>query len=82
MRIITRLADRRAKRREAQRKCALMLGMMRDLNEMAADGLLAPDPVTYARAHVTSPGAHALLDEVERGRERRAQGRPSQARQR
>lgn len=30
------------------------------------------DPIAYARAHVTSPGAHALLDEVERGRARRA----------
>lgn len=29
------------------------------------------DPVAYAREHVTSPGAHALLDEVERGRARR-----------
>jgi hypothetical protein len=27
----------------------------------------------YAREHVTSPGAHALLDEVERGRARRLQ---------
>lgn len=30
------------------------------------------DLIAYARAHVTSPGAHALLDEVERGQERRA----------
>jgi len=30
-----------------------------------------PDLIAYARAHVTSPGAHALLDEVERGRARR-----------
>lgn len=30
------------------------------------------DPIAYARAHLTSPGAHALLDEVERGRQRRA----------
>lgn len=29
------------------------------------------DLIAYARAHVTSPGAHALLDEVERGRQRR-----------
>lgn len=29
------------------------------------------DLIAYARAHVTSPGAHALLDEVERGRARR-----------
>lgn len=31
----------------------------------------SPDPLAYARAHVTSAGAHALLDEVERGRQRR-----------
>jgi hypothetical protein len=30
------------------------------------------DLVAYARTHVTSPGAHALLDEVERGRARQA----------
>lgn len=29
------------------------------------------DPVAYVRAHVTAPGAHALLAEVERGRQRR-----------
>jgi hypothetical protein len=29
------------------------------------------DLIAYARAHVTSPGAHALLDEVERGRARK-----------
>jgi hypothetical protein len=29
------------------------------------------DLIAYARAHVTSPGAQALLDEVERGRQRR-----------
>jgi hypothetical protein len=29
-----------------------------------------PDLIAYARAHVTTPGAHALLDEVERGRAR------------
>lgn len=29
------------------------------------------DPVAYARAKLTSPGALALLDEVERGRARR-----------
>lgn len=33
--------------------------------------LEAGDPVAYARAHTTSPATHALLDEVERGRERR-----------
>jgi hypothetical protein len=39
-----------------------------------------PDLVAYARAHVTSPGAHALLGEVERGRARRAAaGRARQA---
>ena len=27
--------------------------------------LSEPDLIGYARAHVTSPGAHALLDEVE-----------------
>jgi hypothetical protein len=32
------------------------------------------DLIAYARAHVTSPGAHALLDEVERGRKRRGDG--------
>lgn len=31
-----------------------------------------PDLISYARTHVTSPGAHALLDEVERGRARQA----------
>jgi hypothetical protein len=34
-------------------------------------GLSETDLIAYARAHVTSPGALALLDEVERGRERR-----------
>jgi hypothetical protein len=29
-----------------------------------------PDLIAYARAHVTTPAAHALLDEVERGRAR------------
>ena len=29
------------------------------------------DLIAYARAHVTSAGAHALLDEVERGLVRR-----------
>ncbi len=29
------------------------------------------DPVAYAREHADSPGMHALLDEVERGRARR-----------
>jgi hypothetical protein len=29
------------------------------------------DPVAYTRAHTTSPAVLALLDEVERGRERR-----------
>jgi hypothetical protein len=32
------------------------------------------DLVAYARAHLTSPAALALLDEVERGRRRREQG--------
>jgi hypothetical protein len=42
--------------------------------------LSEPDLIAYARAHVTSPGAHALLDEVDRGSEHRSNlrwGRPS-----
>lgn len=35
------------------------------------------DLIAYARAHVTSPGAHALLDEVERGRARQ-EGAPDE----
>ncbi len=35
------------------------------------------DLIGRAREHVTSPGAHALLDEVERGRRRREE-RPAQ----
>jgi hypothetical protein len=39
------------------------------------DGIPAGhDPLEHARAHVTSPGAHALLAEVERGRQRREAG--------
>lgn len=34
------------------------------------DGPASPGPLEYARAHVTSPGAHALLDEAGRGRQR------------
>jgi hypothetical protein len=34
-----------------------------------------PSLIAYARAHVTSPGAHALLDEVERGQARRREQR-------
>jgi hypothetical protein len=40
--------------------------------ELAAENRRSNDLLSYARAHVTSPGAHALLDEVERGRQRRA----------
>lgn len=36
------LLSRRAERREELRKRALMLAMMRELNEMAANGLMAP----------------------------------------
>jgi hypothetical protein len=34
-----------------------------------------PDPITFARDHLPpSSAAHALLDEVERGRQRRTEG--------
>jgi len=49
--------------------------LRRAIRERLARGAAEPvdaDPVAYARRHVTSPGAHALLDEVERGRQRRA----------
>ena len=41
MSIFRRYAAYRATRREAQRRCALLVAMMAELNDMAADGLLA-----------------------------------------
>lgn len=48
---------------------------MRFLRRRADHGVPAGyDPLEYIRAHVTSPRAHALLAEVERGRQRREAG--------
>jgi hypothetical protein len=41
------------------------------MDEDTAAAETGEDLVAYARAHVTSPGAMALLAEVERGRQRR-----------
>lgn len=40
--VLRKITARRAERKAAQRRCARMLDMLRELDEIARDGLLAP----------------------------------------
>jgi hypothetical protein len=40
--VLRKITERRAARRDARRRCARMLDMLRELDEIGRDGLLAP----------------------------------------
>ena len=69
--VLRKITERRSARRDARRRCARMLDMLRELDEMARDGLLVPAGMESLSFEQLMDGGWARLS-VTGARSRRA----------